>query len=77
LLGSAGRSSFRWPVLTEVDLLLRFRGRHEAALVFARALHGGVHHLEAPTNDELATALGLGDRYPTAVSTCPTSRSWR
>jgi predicted nucleic acid-binding protein len=52
------------PVLTEVDRLLRARGHPEAALVFANALHGGVHRLEAPTNDELATALGLGDRYP-------------
>lgn len=65
LLARLGRQVIvPWPVLTEVDLLLRARGHPEAALVFARSLHSGVHRLEAPTSDELATALGLGDRCP-------------
>ena len=53
-----------WPILTEVDLLLRSRGHASAARVFARALHDGVHRLDAPTGDELAIALTLADRYP-------------
>ena len=53
-----------WPVLTEVDLLLRARGHAPAARVFAGSLHDGVHLLEAPTDDELTTALDLGERYP-------------
>jgi predicted nucleic acid-binding protein len=65
LLARLGRQVIvPWPVLTEVDLLLRARGHPEAARVFASALHGGVHRLEAPTNDELATALALGERHP-------------
>jgi predicted nucleic acid-binding protein len=64
LLARLGRQVIvPWPVLTEVDLLLRARGHADAALVFARSLHNGVHRLEAPTNEELATALGLGERY--------------
>jgi predicted nucleic acid-binding protein len=53
-----------WPVLTEVDLLLRARGHAPAARVFASSLHAGIHRLDVPTNDELATALALGERYP-------------
>jgi len=52
-----------WPVLTEVDLLLRARGHHAAATVFVRALADGVHQLAAPHDDELATAIGLAERY--------------
>ncbi len=52
-----------WPVLVEVDLLLRSRGQPAAAVEFARSLAAGVHRLEAPTSKELELALRLGQRY--------------
>ena len=65
LLARLGRNVLvPWPILTEVDLLLRSRGHAAAARVFARALHSGVHRLDAPTSEELATALALAERYP-------------
>ena len=52
-----------WPVLAEVDLLLRARGHASAAITFGRALLDGVHRLDAPTDTELRLALDLADRY--------------
>lgn len=52
-----------WPVLVEVDLLLRSRNHPEAALTFARSLLTGVHRLEAPSAPELELALKLGRRF--------------
>lgn len=52
-----------WPVLVEVDLLLRSRGHPEAALTFARSLVAGVHRLEAPHASDLELALKLGQRF--------------
>jgi len=45
-----------WPVLVEVDLLLRSRGYPAASLAFGQSLRAGVHRLEAPT----ALAAGGG-----------------
>lgn len=65
LLARLGRQVLvPWPILTEVDLLLRARGHAAAARVFVGAIHQGVHRLDAPTSDELATALALAERYP-------------
>ncbi len=50
-------------MFAEVDLLLRSRGHAPAAITFGRALLDGVHRLEAPTDGELALALGLAHRY--------------
>lgn len=52
-----------WPIVTEVDLLLRSRGHPEASFVFARALLDGVHQFDAPTDSELAASIDLGERY--------------
>jgi predicted nucleic acid-binding protein len=65
LLSRLGRQVLvPWPVFTEVDLLLHARGHGSAARAFAVALHSGVHQLVAPTDDELATAIDLAERYP-------------
>lgn len=72
LLARLGRQVLvPWPILTEVDLLLRSRGHAAAARVFAAALHAGVHRLDAPTSDELATALALSERYPNSGADLP------
>ena len=60
-----------WPVLTEVDLLLRSRGHAGAALMFGAALRDGVHRLEPTSQDELALALRLGERYPDSGAHLP------
>jgi predicted nucleic acid-binding protein len=52
-----------WPVLVEVDLLLRARGHPRAAITFTKSLAAGVHRLESPTAPELALGLKLGKRY--------------
>ena len=52
-----------WPVLVEVDLLLRSRGHPQAAVVCARSLADGVHRLEAPMAADLELALQLAQRY--------------
>ncbi len=52
-----------WPVLVEVDLLLRTRGHPRAAIAFAESLAAGVHRLESPTAPELELALKFGKRY--------------
>jgi predicted nucleic acid-binding protein len=52
-----------WPVLVEVDLLLRSRGYPGASITFAQSLLEGVHQLEAPTAAELELALKLAERY--------------
>jgi len=64
LLARLGREAIvPWPVLVEVDLLLRARGHAAAAVEFARSLIAGVHRLETPTSAELELALMLGQRY--------------
>jgi predicted nucleic acid-binding protein len=60
-----------WPVLVEVDLLLRARGYARAATTFAESLAAGVHRLEAPTAAELALALKLAKRYPESGADIP------
>ncbi|MDZ7670659.1 MAG: PIN domain-containing protein [Gammaproteobacteria bacterium] len=52
-----------WPVLVEVDLLMRSRGHEDAALQFGDSLLAGVHQLDAPTFPELELALRLARRY--------------
>ena len=64
LLSALGRDVLvPWTVFTELDLLLRARVHSHEAIVFSRALLDGVHRLEAPTDDELALAIDLADRY--------------
>lgn len=60
-----------WPVFVEVDLLLRSRGHQTAAVAFGRALLGGVHQLQAPTDGELGMALALAERYADAGMDLP------
>ena len=52
-----------WPVLVEVDQLLRSRGYPQASITFAQSLLDGVHQLETPTATEFAFALKLAQRY--------------
>lgn len=52
-----------WPVLVEVDLLLRARGHPQAAITFAESVSAGVHCLETATTAELDFALKLGRKY--------------
>lgn len=52
-----------WPVLVEVDLLLRSRGHTAAAVSFAHSMLDGVHLLEAPTDQELTLVIKLAGRY--------------
>ncbi len=52
-----------WPVLVEVDLLLRSRGFPQAAVAFIRSIQDGVHVLDTPTDDELTLANDLAERY--------------
>ena len=67
LLARSGRDVIvPWPVLVEVDLLLRSRGHANAAVIFARALHDGVHQLHAPNDAELNLVLDLAGRYADA-----------
>lgn len=64
LLRSLGRDVLvPWPVLTEVDLLLRSRGHSNASTQFARVLRSGIHQLVGPTGPELDMALDLAERY--------------
>lgn len=64
LLARLGRKVIvPWPVLVEVDLLLRARGFPQAATVFGESMVSGVHRLETPTDAELELALDLGKRY--------------
>ncbi len=60
-----------WPVLVEVDLLLRARGYPRAAVTFAQSLLAGVHRLESPTDPELGLALDLARRYPDSGADLP------
>lgn len=72
LLGRLGREVVvPWPVYVEVDLLLRSRAHAGAALAFGAALAEGVHRLEAPTHEELALALSLGQRYADSGADIP------
>ena len=65
LLARLGRDVIvPWPVLVDVDLLLRARGYPRAATTFAESLAAGIHRLEAPTAGEFALALKLAKRYP-------------
>jgi predicted nucleic acid-binding protein len=64
LLARLGRDLIvPWPVLVEVDLLLRARGYPEAAVAFAESLLAGIHRLVAPTTPEVELALKLAHRY--------------
>lgn len=64
LLARLGRKVIvPWPVMVEVDLLLRSRGFPQAAVVFGESMAAGVHRLETPTVAELELALKLGRRY--------------
>ena len=64
LLARLGRDVIvPWPVLVEVDLLLRSRGYPDASIIFVQSLLDGVHQLEAPTAAELELALKLAKRY--------------
>jgi hypothetical protein len=60
-----------WPVLVEVDLLLRTRGHALAAITFAESLAAGVHRLEPPTAGEFALSLKLAKRYPDSGADIP------
>lgn len=64
LLARLGRDVIvPWPVLVEVDLLLRGRGHSEAAVTFGQSLLAGIHRLESPTTPDLELALRLAHRY--------------
>lgn len=52
-----------WPVLVEVDQLIRSRGYPQAAIAFAQCLLEGIHQLDTPTTGEVALALKLAQRY--------------
>jgi predicted nucleic acid-binding protein len=72
LLARLGRDVIvPWPVLIEVDLLLRARGHAHAAITFAESLVAGVHRLETPTAGELELALKLAKRYPDSGADMP------
>ena len=72
LLSALGRSAIiPWPVLVEVDLLLRSRGYAEAAVTFTESLQAGYHQLEAPIASELSLALSLARRYPDSGADLP------
>ena len=72
LLARLGRDVIvPWPVLVEVDLLLRARGFPQAAVVFGESVAAGVHRLETPTVAELELALELGRRYTDSGADLP------
>jgi hypothetical protein len=56
-----------WPVLVEVDLLLRGRGHSDAAMTFSEACRDGCHRLEQCGMQDLSYALALGARYSSVV----------
>ena len=60
-----------WPVLVEVDLLLRARGYPQAALTFAQSLNAGIHRLDTPTAAEFELALDLARRYADSGADLP------
>lgn len=86
LLARSGRDVVvPWPVLVEVDLLLRSRGYASAAVTFGRALLDGVHQLHAPSDAELELALDLAGRYAdtgvdlpdlSVIATAATRNAW-
>ena len=53
----------RWPVLVEVDLLLRARGHARAAIMFCESLMAGVHRMESPRGPELELTLHVAYQY--------------
>lgn len=72
LLARLGRKAIvPWPVMVEVDLLLRSRGFPGAALAFCESIAAGVHRLETPTAAELELALKLGKRYADSGADLP------
>lgn len=72
LLARLGRDVIvPWPVLVEVDLLLRARGHAAAAITFAESLAAGIHRLESPTAGELERSLRLAKRYPDSGADIP------
>ena len=60
-----------WPVLVEVDLLLRARAYPQAALTFAQSLRAGIHRLETPSASEFELALDLARRYSDSGADLP------
>jgi predicted nucleic acid-binding protein len=72
LLARLGRKVLvPWPVLVEVDLLLRARGYPQAALKFAQSPSAGIHRLDTPTEAEFELALDLGQRYSDSGADLP------
>jgi predicted nucleic acid-binding protein len=72
LLARLGRDVvIPWPVLVEVDLLLRARGHSSAATKFAESLAAGVHRLDCPTAAEFGLALKLAKRYSDSGADIP------
>ena len=72
LLGRLGRRVIvPWPVMVEVDLLLRSRGHPRAAVVFCESMAAGVHRLETPADADLKLALQLGRRYQDSGADLP------
>ncbi len=72
LLGEWGRSILiPWPIVTEVDLLLRARGHHRAALVFAEVLLAGSHRLHCPFESDLGLAVELSKKYEDLAADLP------
>jgi predicted nucleic acid-binding protein len=66
LLARIGRDLIvPWPVLVELDLLLRTRGHVGASIAVARSCLGGIHRLESCSDADLEFALVLADRYAT------------
>ncbi|MGH7821401.1 MAG: type II toxin-antitoxin system VapC family toxin [Candidatus Binatia bacterium] len=64
LLASLGRRVLvPWSTYVEVHLVLRARGHIGSALIFGRALLGGTHRLDHPTDAEHDHALDLVERY--------------
>ena len=72
LLARLGREVIvPWPVMVEVDLLLRSRGFPHAAVVFGESMAAGVHRLETPTVAELELALKLARQYQDSGADLP------
>jgi predicted nucleic acid-binding protein len=67
LLARIGRDLIvPWPVLVELDLLLRSRGHMDASVAVARSCLDGIHRLESCSEVDLEFALGLAGRYATS-----------
>ena len=72
LLARLGRKVIvLWPVLVEIDRLLRSLGFPSAAIVFGESMATGVHRLESPTAADFELALKLGKRYSDSGADLP------